>query len=126
MNRVYKVIWSHVRHCYVVVSELAHKSGKQSSIKSLGRMALAASLIMSLAAGPSFAAGLATGEGAKAAEGSIAAGKDAEAGYDSLAMGEGAYAYSNSIAIGEGAEARNSGFAFGRGASVSRSIPSFV
>lgn len=23
MNKVYKVIWSHVKHCYVVVSEVA-------------------------------------------------------------------------------------------------------
>ena len=30
MNKIYKVIWSKVKHQYVVVSELAHSSGKQS------------------------------------------------------------------------------------------------
>ncbi|WP_304153898.1 ESPR-type extended signal peptide-containing protein [Megamonas hypermegale] len=30
MNRIYKVIWSKVKHQYVVVSELAHSNGKQS------------------------------------------------------------------------------------------------
>ena len=28
MNKIYKVIWSRVRHCYVVVSELAKRAGK--------------------------------------------------------------------------------------------------
>ena len=32
MNRIYKVIWSKVKHQYVVVSELAHSNGKQSRI----------------------------------------------------------------------------------------------
>ena len=31
MNKVYKVIWSKVRNCYVVVSELAKRNGKCSS-----------------------------------------------------------------------------------------------
>ena len=31
MNRIYKVIWSKVKHQYVVVSELAHSNGKQNS-----------------------------------------------------------------------------------------------
>ncbi|WP_288273999.1 ESPR domain-containing protein [uncultured Acidaminococcus sp.] len=26
MNKIYKVIWSRVRHCYVVVSELAKRA----------------------------------------------------------------------------------------------------
>lgn len=34
MNRIYKVIWSKVKHQYVVVSELAHRDGKQSSAAS--------------------------------------------------------------------------------------------
>lgn len=32
MNRIYKVIWSKVRHCYVVVSELAKRNGKTKSV----------------------------------------------------------------------------------------------
>lgn len=31
MNRIYKVIWSKVKNQYVVVSELAHSNGKQST-----------------------------------------------------------------------------------------------
>ena len=34
MNRIYKVIWSKVKHQYVVVSELAHRDGKRSSAAS--------------------------------------------------------------------------------------------
>ena len=30
MNKVYKVIWSKVRNCYVVVSELAKRNGKNT------------------------------------------------------------------------------------------------
>ena len=31
MNRIYKIIWSKTRNCYVVVSEMAKRSGKRSS-----------------------------------------------------------------------------------------------
>lgn len=31
MNKIYKVIWSKVKHQYVVVSELAHRDGKRRS-----------------------------------------------------------------------------------------------
>lgn len=31
MNHVYRVIWSKVKHCYVVVSEIAKRNGKSSS-----------------------------------------------------------------------------------------------
>ncbi|WP_317382291.1 ESPR domain-containing protein [Megasphaera stantonii] len=31
MNRIYKVIWSKVKHQYIVVSELAHRDGKQKT-----------------------------------------------------------------------------------------------
>ena len=31
MNKIYKVIWSRVRHCYVVVAELAKRAGKEKS-----------------------------------------------------------------------------------------------
>ena len=34
MNRQYKVIWSKVKHCYIVVSELVKRNGKSSSVKS--------------------------------------------------------------------------------------------
>lgn len=28
MNQIYKVIWSRVKHCYVVVSEISGRCGK--------------------------------------------------------------------------------------------------
>ena len=31
MNKIYKVIWSNVKHCYVVVSEIARNHGKEHS-----------------------------------------------------------------------------------------------
>ena len=37
MNRIYKVIWSKVKHQYVVVSELAHRDGKRSSAATTSR-----------------------------------------------------------------------------------------
>ncbi|WP_374044436.1 ESPR domain-containing protein, partial [uncultured Pyramidobacter sp.] len=30
MNKIYKVIWSRVRRCYVVVSELLKRNGKNN------------------------------------------------------------------------------------------------
>jgi hypothetical protein len=44
MNRIYKVIWSKVRHCYVVVSELAKKDGKSVSTRARVSKKMAASL----------------------------------------------------------------------------------
>lgn len=38
MNRVYKVIWSKAKHCYVVTSEIARSVTKSaSSARSAGR-----------------------------------------------------------------------------------------
>ena len=31
MNKIYKVVWSKARPCYVVASELARRSGKKSA-----------------------------------------------------------------------------------------------
>lgn len=47
MNKVYKVIWSKVRNCYVVVSELAKRNGKCSS--SLNKKIIAAFLAAGMA-----------------------------------------------------------------------------
>ena len=57
MNKIYKVIWSKVKHQYVVVSELAHRDGKRSSAPTTSKAtwrALAAALMLtgSLAAVP--------------------------------------------------------------------------
>ncbi|MBQ6429454.1 MAG: ESPR domain-containing protein, partial [Acidaminococcaceae bacterium] len=38
MNKIYKVVWSKAKHCYVVTSELAKRNGKGCGARSL-RMA---------------------------------------------------------------------------------------
>ena len=45
MNKAYKVIWSKVKHCYVVVSELAKRNGKGAG-KMLAAGALGVCLVM--------------------------------------------------------------------------------
>lgn len=39
MNKVYKVIWSHARKCYVVVSEIAKNHGKNNTKSIVSRLA---------------------------------------------------------------------------------------
>ena len=52
MNQIYKVIWSKVKHCCIVVSELAKRDGKVISTRSRRGKQLAASLaVMALCAG---------------------------------------------------------------------------
>ena len=49
MNRIYKLIWSKTRNCYVVVSELAKSHTKGCSGKRIGRVlasGLAAAAVM--------------------------------------------------------------------------------
>ena len=58
MNKIYKVVWSKVKHCYVVTSELAKRQSKGCGARSL-RMAtvslgVAASLLCSGAVLPIF------------------------------------------------------------------------
>lgn len=73
MNRIYKVIWSKVRHCYVVVSELAKKDGKSVSTRGRVSKKMAASLaVMALCVGMTsgvIAADTATGAGSGVAYG---------------------------------------------------------
>lgn len=51
MNKAYKVIWSKVRGCYVVVSELAKERGKNNS---RGKHALLAGIVMGTLLGGAF------------------------------------------------------------------------
>ena len=37
MNKIYKVIWSRVKHCYVVVSEIAKREGKSTNTSGIAR-----------------------------------------------------------------------------------------
>ncbi len=39
MNKVYKVIWSHARKCYVVVSEIAKNHGKNNTRSIVSQLA---------------------------------------------------------------------------------------
>ena len=49
MNHWYRVIWSHVKHCYIVVSELAKRDGKSSRHAGKGRLtALVLAALVSL------------------------------------------------------------------------------
>ena len=50
MNRIYKVIWSKVKHQYIVVSELAHSCTKSTS-KQAGRSAAAVLAVLALTTG---------------------------------------------------------------------------
>ena len=62
MNKIYKVIWSRVRHCYVVVSELAKRAGKEKSTclstagKTAAVLGLGAVLLMGSPCSEAFAA----------------------------------------------------------------------
>lgn len=46
MNKVYKVVWNRTKHCYVVVSELAKRAGKNKStcLTAAGKVAAALEL----------------------------------------------------------------------------------
>ena len=56
MNRIYKVIWSKVKHQYIVVSELAHRDGKQcaKAEKSLISDSICAKVVALLVTGSVF------------------------------------------------------------------------
>ena len=54
MNKVYKIIWSKTRDCYVVVSELAKRNAKGSGVRSCrmkATRALSALLVSSVLVG---------------------------------------------------------------------------
>lgn len=62
MNKVYKVVWNRTKHCYVVVSELAKRAGKNKSTcltvvgKAAAALGLGAVLLMGSAGSEVFAA----------------------------------------------------------------------
>ena len=51
MNRVYKIVWSRVKNCYVVVSELAKSRTKEPSSSRLGSILVVGMLISLLGCG---------------------------------------------------------------------------
>ena len=48
MNRIYKVIWSKVKNCYVVTSELAKSHTKGCSGKRVGRLLAVGAVVAGL------------------------------------------------------------------------------
>lgn len=62
MNKVYKVVWNRTKHCYVVVSELAKRAGKNKSTcltvvgKAAAALGLGVALLMGSAGSEVFAA----------------------------------------------------------------------
>ena len=64
MNRIYKVIWNRARHCYVVVSELATRSGKEKS----RHLTVAAHLTAAVICAGALSLGMGTFQLAEAAE----------------------------------------------------------
>ena len=51
MNRIYKVVWSKAKNCYVVASELAKRNTKGSGARFLGRAAVTLGIVGGLAIG---------------------------------------------------------------------------
>ena len=98
MNKIYRVIWSKVRNCYVVVSEMAKRNGKCSSSlnKKIIASFLAAGLVAALPMGVEAAIAIsATGPNTVVTTSATANGTD------SIAIGNGATTSANySIAIG--------------------------
>ncbi|MEE0657560.1 MAG: ESPR-type extended signal peptide-containing protein [Megasphaera massiliensis] len=106
MNKVYKVIWNKVKHCYVVVSEIAKRNGKSVTMKSQSGKTIAAALtVFALCLGMTGVVSAAkntegTGMGVAIGAGSVATDDAAVAvGINSKAE------YSSSVAIGNEATA---------------------
>ena len=51
MNRIYKVVWSKARNCYVVASELAKRHTKGCGTRSLSRAAVTMGIVAGLTVG---------------------------------------------------------------------------
>ncbi|MFV0635767.1 ESPR-type extended signal peptide-containing protein [Mitsuokella sp. WILCCON 0060] len=111
MNHIYKVVWSKVRGCYIVVSEIAKSNGKSRSQKAAVLGAVFMGTVLITGAGilnPVEAAGYSALNGTANTDNSIAIGNNTTAGNSSnnasaIAIGEYADATSaNAIAIGFG------------------------
>ena len=116
MNQIYKVIWSRVKHCYVVVPEIADRCGKNratSEKKSLSFRAFLCGLALTGCLLPGMAeASFKGGNGAVVdPNNSIAVGDDAQtAGQYTVALGSRTRATNiYAIAIGDQAKATGQG-----------------
>ena len=84
MNRIYQVIWSSVKDCYVVVSENAGRHGKKKAVHLAPSTAKRTMLAMSLGAAVLFG----SAASASAAAGQVLGGGGTESGDTSSAKGE--------------------------------------
>lgn len=114
MNKVYKVVWNRTKHCYVVVSELAKRAGKNKSTcltavgKAAAALGLGAVLLMGSAGSEVFAATggqVIGGGGSDSGDTSQATGQDATVSGGFVNHAEGKYSSvsggSKNHAIGE-------------------------
>ena len=115
MNRIFKVIWSRTKGCYVVVAETAKNMSKRSTMTSVFAKMIGISICTVMLAGgiiptEAQASTLKWGDNAQAKEGTVAIGDNSIAKAD------------NSVAVGTGATVSSGyvqGVAIGRTATVS-------
>ena len=135
MNQIYKVIWSRVKRCYVVVSEIAGRCGKNGGVASEKKSMPVRAFLCALAVTGCLLPGMAEAEteygpGASATgTASVAVGDDAKAtalnssayGLKSKALSWHSVAIGNEASVGKGdpdeASSQN-GIAIGNGAKV--------
>ena len=134
MNRIYQVIWSRVKNCYVVVSENASPRGKKKSAhlapsttkRTMLAMSLGAAVLFGSAASASAAAGkVIGGGGTESGDTSSAPGEDAtisggfvnhaEGNYSSVSGGSKNHAKGTNSSVSGGSDNQ----AFGEDSSVS-------
>ena len=117
MNQIYKVIWSRVKHCYVVVSEIAGRCGKNGGTASEKKSMPVRAFLCALAvtgcllpgmAGASFHGGIGA---TTATANSIAVGDDAKTTEEyTIALGSRSRAINiYAIAMGDQAQATGQG-----------------
>ncbi len=109
MNKIFKVIWSKARNCYIVVSEIAHCQGKgQGQKKAVLTCSLAAALAVFTLTG-----GIATVQASQTVNITGGTQDATNAGKDSIVIGPDAKNESNQsdgvIVIGHGATVSNNG-----------------
>ncbi|WP_288840349.1 ESPR-type extended signal peptide-containing protein [uncultured Mitsuokella sp.] len=119
MNRIYQVIWSSVKDCYVVVSENAGRHGKKKAVHLAPSTTKRTMLAMSLGAAVLFG----SAASASAATGKVIGGGGTESGDTSSATGEDATISGGSKNHAKGTNSSVSGGsdnqAFGEDSSVS-------
>ena len=135
MNQIYKVIWSRVKRCYVVISEIAGRCGKNGGVASEKKSMPVRAFLCALAVTGCLLPGMAEakteyGPGASATgTASVAVGDDAKAaavnssayGLKSKALSSHSVAIGNEASVGKGdpdPESSQNGIAIGHGANV--------